>query len=74
MNQDQFASALLVIIESLQWSGTTHGYYRSTARCCPICKGIHPDDGIVKWWGGFVTGNGHRLDCKLSTILSLGKP
>ena len=73
MNQDQFASALLILIESLQWSATAHSYHRSTARRCPICKGIHPDDGLVRFWGSFMAGKGHRSDCKLSAILNSEK-
>jgi hypothetical protein len=51
-----------------QWAGTAHGSY-NTARKCPECNGIHPDDGLVLSSGRTELGTGHKPDCAIAAAI-----
>ena len=54
---------ILSLLEKHQWSGTAYGNY-GTARICPECLGIHPEDALNNDCGNYVLGKGHKLGCK----------
>lgn len=55
-----------------QWSGTAFGDYGSTARECPECGGLHPDDALNNGGGNYTHGKGHKPDCQLEQQLIEG--
>lgn len=59
----------VVVLRRHQWSGTAYGNYGSTARRCPECGGIHPDDSLNNGGGNYLRGTGHRPGCELAAAI-----
>ena len=63
---------LIDVIKKHQWSGTAYGSGGSTARRCPDCGGIHPDDALHLGGGQYEIGKGHKADCIIALAISTG--
>ena len=55
----------IVMLRKHQWAGTAYGGYGSTARKCPECGGLHPDDSLNNGGGSYTHGLGHNSGCEL---------
>jgi hypothetical protein len=60
----------LVLLCKHQWAGTAHGGYGTTARKCPECGGIHPDDSLNNGGGSYTSGTGHKPDCRIALAIA----
>ena len=57
-----------------QWADTAHGAYGSTARRCPECKGINPEDSLNDGGGRRTHGKGHQPGCAIAEALAGYEP
>ncbi|MBK8916335.1 MAG: hypothetical protein IPM64_17360 [Phycisphaerales bacterium] len=67
--------ALYNMLDAHQWSGTAYGGYGSTARRCPECLGMHPEDFLNDGGGKYVYayGKGHKPGCPLNAALAAAR-
>ena len=59
----------LSMLRRHQWAGVAHGSYGSSARKCPECGGLHPDDALNAGGGQYILGDGHKPDCQLAAVI-----
>lgn len=68
----------LKLLRKLEWSGVRHGMGNGphgsgpggrACRACPICKGVHREDGATEFNSSAL---GHKKDCELLVVLHGG--